>query len=316
MKKRTPLIKPLSKEEAVDIEKDMYKGSLEDLNNFRNWFYKIKDGGIDSSKELKVPESQSIDISLDWYMWLKSDNYSDEKIKEFNDYLLSKLSLSPNVKYFMKTGNFSNKFDFSKCMVTDTSNIGAQFLDLFYTSMCVGATPQPTIVIREYIESESKLSIYNGMPLRSEFRYFYDFDKRELLGVAKYWHDMEMLTLVDYRMKEIPSLQSVKDLIEILKESEKRISPLKIIKMEEYLVYREFNESYDTYYSDNKDRIGEILNRNLKRVDLSGKWSVDVMVENGDLYVIDMALMQNSALVDRMEKLNVEIDENVSQILK
>ena len=301
MKKRIPLIRPLSKEEVIEIEKEMYKESLEDQNNFRNWFYKIKDGGIQNSKELKIPDSQSVDISLDWYMWLKSDNYSDEKIKEFNDYLLSKLSLDGNARYFMKTGNFSNKFDFSKCVVSDLDNIGRQFLDLFYASMCVGAIPQPTIVVREYVDTKSELSIYNGMPLRSEFRYFYDFDERQMIGVSKYWHDMEMLSLVDYKMKEIPSIQYVENLIDKLGESEKTIDKLRVGNMRDYIIYRKFNEEYDSYYLENKERISNVLINNLNNVNLSGKWSIDVMVEDGGLYVIDMALMRNSALVNRME---------------
>lgn len=59
--------------------------------------------------------------------------------------------------------------------------------------MTVGTGHTVDLVVREYIEDvENNPTIYNGMPLRTEFRAFVDWDKNELIGVVPYWHPIVM----------------------------------------------------------------------------------------------------------------------------
>lgn len=44
-------------------------------------------------------------------------------------------------------------------------------------------------MVRKFIESSAGMTpcIYNGLPLRPEFRVFYDFDARKPIFTANYW---------------------------------------------------------------------------------------------------------------------------------
>ena len=44
-------------------------------------------------------------------------------------------------------------------------------------------------VVREFIDDkENNPTIYNGLPLHTEYRVFVDFDKEEIIGISPYWH--------------------------------------------------------------------------------------------------------------------------------
>lgn len=284
--------------EEVEIRnKESYSESLLDPNNFNNWFYATSKSL--NSDLIKVPSSQSFNFSFEWYKWLKSDDYTEEKIEEFTDYILSSLTLEKDKTYFIKTGNFSNKFNFEDCKLENINDIGSKFLSIFYASMLMGAIPQPTIVVREFIESSSPYEIYNGMPLRHEFRYFYNFDEGKMLGVSKYWHEKEMMKLVDYRATKMSREKAMH-----AREIYKTIKPHMVSSIDDYLVYDEFKDDYDKKYDKYKKLIGDVLSDNLIRGALNGKWSIDIMIEGQDLYLIDMAKMENSALVQYMEELD------------
>lgn len=130
-------------------------------------------------------------------------------------------------------------------------------------------------------------------------RYFFDFDTGEILGVAKYWHEKEMAKLVDYKATEMSREKAMH-----IKEVNKIQKPYIVESINDYLVYDEFRNQYDNEYKEFKLLIKSILLNGLKEVALEGKWSIDIMIEGEDLYLIDMAKMENSALVQYMEELN------------
>ena len=65
-------------------------------------------------------------------------------------------------------------------------------------------------------------------------------------------------------------------------------------------------------YDQNKDHVKEKLEEMLESVEgLTGQWSVDVMQNGNDFWIIDMALAVNSALVECVPKgLLKPVEEN------
>ena len=136
-----------------------------------------------------------------------------------------------------------------------------------YEAMCCGAEGADEIVVRKFIESPHGTTpcIYNGLPLRSEFRVFYDFDTRKPIFTANYWD-------YDY---VYPHLHDATDKI----------------------VFEHERERIEGAFKSEKDRVQAMVETAMKRVTgLAGQWSVDILMDEGDnLWLIDMAIAQRSA---------------------
>lgn len=250
------------------FEMKMYEKGLSNKNNMSYWYPKIVNCGI------KTPETFILNLSYGQFKWFLSDNYLEKDIEQMSQYIkdiLIKNNFDINRNLFIKTGNFSNKFDFSTCKVTDISNIGKQFLDIYYTAMVVGAGYSTELVIRDFIKSDKdKKRIYNGMPLNTEFRVFYNFDNNESIDVFNYW-----------------DTKVIKD--NLLKKS----------KYDEGAKY-----DYDTFNNVSNDIEAEferlklealnLVSEKMQKIDLTGIWSIDLMYANDEFYLIDMALAHQS----------------------
>lgn len=262
----------MTEEERLERQKDNYKLSGETPENMSFWLPKIQSSTTKEQSCLKIPETKIIPLDFEWWTWLRSDNYTDEKIKEFNEYLVEKLDgFLEGKTLFMKTGIFSDKFVFYHATIDDRTKIGEKFLDMYYNSLLLGADKTSEAVFREMIEDiEGRKQIYEGMPLHTEFRVFYDFDEKKVIGIANYWHPELM-------EKHLTG----KDLINYASEREQLIADFehyKEIVMEEVHIFMKGCS------------------------ELTGKWSVDVMKNGKDLWLIDMARMERSALVEYIEK--------------
>lgn len=105
--------------------------------------------------------------------------------------------LKPDESYFLKTGTFSNKYDFRNAHVTEPHEVMqiGEYL-LYLQSQAVemagplnepamyGVSTTNEFVVREYVPDRLGLpTIYMGLPLRCEYRCFIDCDTDELLGI-------------------------------------------------------------------------------------------------------------------------------------
>lgn len=63
-----------------------------------------------------------------------------------------------------------------------------------------------------------------------------------------------------------------------------------VYKMHEDILNQRYHESVQTVLAE--------LKKVIPRIELTGQWSVDVMRNGNDYYIIDMALAENSALND------------------
>jgi len=111
------------------------------------------------------------------------------------------------------------------------------------------------------------------MPLHTEYRVFYDFDKKEVVGIANYWNP-EVMTL-------------------------------EVLRSDDYFEYEKVRNKIKKEYDEHKQSVVNEVHKFLKNCEtLQGKWSIDVMKNGDDFWLIDIARMERSALVDLMENIN------------
>lgn len=244
--------------------------------NMSNWLFNLLKSPTMHTM-LKIPNTFIIQLSSEDFSALVSEQDKVGNLAKLNFTLESKLgNFCEGKPLFMKTGVFSNKFDFQNCYCgLDRSNLGEKLNEMYHMSMLVGAHESSEVVFREYIEDvEDHKTIYNGLPLRTEYRVFYDFDKKEVLGTSNYWHS-EMMT--EDKLKE------------------------------DYGNYLHEEEMLNIHYNQHKHYVASEVAKLMDGVEgLKGKWSVDVMENGEDFWLIDMATMDKSALVEYMEEVYVD----------
>lgn len=129
-------------------------------------------------------------------------------------------------------------------------------------------------VVREFIEDvEGNPSIYKGLPLHTEYRVFVDFDDGAVLGMNPYW-DPEVMKQRFGHENDADSPHQIHD----------------------YIIYRSHEETLMKRYNENAEHIWRGIEVMLPDVNLPSQWSIDVMQNGDDFYIIDMALAENSAL--------------------
>ena len=247
----------------------------ENENDFSFWFPKVKDCGILVPKTFfaKLPSAEDEpEYAKRLYeaFYMESPREDILVIREWLDSRivpeLVKERLTGHV--FVKNGRFSNKFNaHGNCNLYGIAELDRAIANINYEAMCVGADGCDEIVVREFIESNRNVipCIYNGLPFRSEFRVFYDFEKRAPIFTANYWD-------FDY---VYPNLYDATDRIVFLHQ----------------------REYMDMAFNDHKGEVEKMVASAMKNViGLSGQWSVDILLDDhGKFWLIDMAIAQRSA---------------------
>ena len=246
--------------------KERYQEEISNLNNYSYWYPKVKDCGIEmvNSRIYKIPygiwrafnELEILEYENVCIQWL-------ENILE-NDKRLSTCGI-----YNIKNGTFSNKFNASDCIV-HYNDIPKKFLNIQYWSLYFDTGGSTELIIRDNIDYDIETipTIYNGLPLRTEFRVFVDFDKEEVLYIVNYWD-------YDYCYKHLCLTDKI--IFDYMKES------LEI----------DFKRNKDTVVNLVKDKL--IVHNKNQKEKLTGRWSVDIMKNEKTFYLIDMAIAEQSA---------------------
>ena len=249
----------------------LYNDLKQDVHNVSYWFPKIKDCGI------KVPETFIKEIPEKLFPHLFMDK-PDEDIDHIYNWV--KDELIPNIPkelrglIFVKNGTFSNKFDFNTCSIRcNPLELTRSIIEINYTSLMFDTGGNTEIVIRERIPFDDRktLTIYNGMPLRNEYRVFYDFDNHKALYVANYWD-------WDYCHNSISSNATDK------------------------IIYEKAYNHLAEHYVQNREKVISMVEEHMKDVELTGIWSVDILEdEYKNFWLIDMALGYHSAYWNILE---------------
>lgn len=254
---------------------DVYEKSTSGIHNLSYWYPKVKDIGY------SVPDTVVMPLSFDRFRWLSEDYpYKEEDIASFTEEIkvyLKKVGFNTNRPLFIKTGIYSGEFTFEWCKVDNIDDIGDKFANIYYDSMAVGAGKGSELVVREYIKAEEeRLKIYKGLPLNTEFRVFYDFNTKRVLGIFNYWDTTVMLDSLN------PKNRGVID--------EEQAS----ISLSDYTDFKESVDVLESEYARLRDGLILSVEENMCDVALDDKWSIDFMYVDGEMYLIDMALARKS----------------------
>lgn len=244
--------------------------------------------GLYGNKFFKVPDTKILHVPITMLQLtrLGFETLNPVTKEIVNRYCKKVFQLDEHGDYFIKTGTYSSKYEFRNAHIHEPKEVdemGEYFLFLNHLTCSMaaptnnrsfyGANTTNEWVVREYIkDKEGNPTIYNGLPLHTEYRVFVDFDTKEILGVSPYWRSDVMRG----KFKEVSSPQERHDYV--------------VYMMHEDVLNKRYNESVQTVLNE--------LKKVIPHVELSGQWSVDVMRNGDDYYIIDMALAERSALND------------------
>ena len=269
----------------LDLDPICYETLSCNMNSMGYWFPKIHSMN-ETTKAFKILNTTIMKVPMP-VLQLSRLEYSlinPVTKKIINDFVHRAFLLEDDKTYFVKTGTFSNKFDFRNCKVSgsEVKELGEYLLyDSYCASQMASPLNMPSIVgpaltnewvVREFIEDpEDNPTIYKGLSLRTEFRVFVDFDTKKVLSVVNYWDEETMIN----RFQEMRDTHDMHDLITF-----KANIPRLNARFEKYKdIVRE--KAMALLESDSQNR-------------LTGQWSMDVMLSGNDFYIIDMALAEES----------------------
>lgn len=253
-------------EKLEEASLNAYKEDREYPENFSNWYHNIEDFGKFAHAEIisnQIFTKQEVDIMEE------TDNFSKVNWEKINEVLQPTLDkMKPHRWYNIKNGCFSNKFEFDTCTATK-ENLAEQLWKINYMSSMFSTGGYTELVVREYIPEDLNhcLTIYNGMPLRTELRVFYNMETDEIEYVVDYWD-------YDYCRDNLKTLN-------------------------DKLIFDIFHNKTNVEVTDHKimlDRVENMVRENINTLKFNkdffkGIWSIDFMydINTNKLYLIDMA---------------------------
>lgn len=277
--------------DLLDIDNTLYSIINRNSNSMGNWLPNIV-GAVTAEGYFKIPATKIIKLPLSLLQLtrLEYNNLTPATFEVVNNYCCKAFDLDETKDYFVKTGTYSSKFDFRNARVSgakEVNELGEYLLYNHWSALQmahydVNCSGRPVVygvsttvewVVREFIpDVEENFTIYHGLPLRTEYRVFVDFDTKEVLGIHNYWDEGVLRKHLSSRMWD-GDIDAKHDYITFVANKDR------------------LNERYEA----NKAKVCEHLGKVIQDVDLHGQWSVDIMQNGEDFYIIDMAIAENSA---------------------
>lgn len=275
--------------DILDLDPFVYELLNHDPNTLSNWLFAIKEV-VDKTQFFKIPKTRIIKVPLALLQSTRVYDFrelSPLSLEVINRFAMKVFDLDLEQDYFIKTGTFSSKFDFRNAKVTkgqEVSELGSylwfiqhqanQFASPLNNKSVYGVSSNNEWVVREFIDDvEGNPTIYNGLPLHTEYRVFVDFDIEEIIGISPYWEP----SVMKEHFLDLGSLNDVQ-------------------KQHDYINYINHEETLMKRYEENKDLVVSEVSKLLKDCKLKGQWSIDIMQNGFDFWLIDMARASDSAL--------------------
>ena len=275
--------------DILDLDPITYQILSMNRNSMGNWLPALVEANK-NGKFFKIPSTKILKVPIP-VLQLTRLEYMDltRTTKEIiNRYIYKVFDLNDKNDYFIKTGTYSSKFDFRNAKVTkgnEVHELGEYLLFIHYQALLMasplngksiyGVSTTNEWVVREWIEDkENNPTIYHGLPLHTEFRVFVDCDSKEVLSIENYWKPEVM---------------------------EKRFSENRgdgIDDKHDSVTFLLNKERLCERYEDNKEKVIEEIKKILPDLNLKGQWSIDIMLNGEDFWLIDMAIAENSFYYD------------------
>lgn len=274
--------------DILDLDPILYEAIGMNPNSIGCWFPALKNA-VDNQDFFKVPETKIIKVPLPILQLTRCDfmELTPTTIDIVNRWAYKAFELDENKTYFIKTGTYSSKYDFRNAKVTtpkEVRELGSYLLFIHYQALqmasplsnpCIyGVSTTNEWCVREFIEDkEDNPCIYHGMPLHTEYRVFIDCDTDEILGISPYWKP----DVMEKRFSEFSDADTAD-------------------KKHDYVIYKMHKKTLMRRYKENKDMLINKVKELLPNINLKGQWSLDIMQNGNDFWLIDMAIADTSAL--------------------
>lgn len=278
--------------DILDLDEITYEIIGRNNNSMGHWLPQLVEA-CQNQKFFKIPATTVAKVPLT-LLQLTRQSYTDlspSTLAIVDRWAMKVFGLDVDKDYFIKTGTYSSKFDFRNCHVVGESEVetlGEYLLFIHFQALQMASPLSvPTIfgacttnewVVREFIrDKENNPCIYKGLPLHTEYRAFVDCDEGTVLNVFPYWDAETMLNRFS--------------------KSEDANSPH---QKHDYVVYKAHQAVLECRFNENVERVRKHLEAIMPELHLSGQWSIDIMQNGNDFWIIDMALAQDSAFYNKV----------------
>lgn len=276
--------------DILDLDALAYRIIGQNRNSIGHWFPELVRAYRDSGF-FRIPATTIAKVPLTLLQLTRLDYHSltPSTIQIVDNWAHAVFRLNDEQDYFVKTGTYSSKFDFRNCLVhgeKEVRELGEYLLYIHHQALqmagplsfpCIyGVSTTNEWVVREFIpDKEGNPCIYHGLPLHTEYRVFVDCDSDAVIGVSPYWEPKTMLN----RFGSCSDANSPH-------------------QMHDYVIFKSHEATLMRRYHENVDSVVEHIREFLPALDLQGQWSIDVMQNGDDFWIIDMAVAENSAFYD------------------
>lgn len=271
--------------DVLDLDEITYEIIGTNKNSMGIWLPKLVEA-VQGRAFFKIPKTTVAKVPITLLQLTRQtyERLTPSTIDIVDRWAQKVFGLDEGKDYFIKTGTYSSKFDFRNAKVTgkkEVRELGEYLLYIHFQALQMasrfnrsiyGASTTNEWVVREYIaDKENNPCIYKGMPLHTEYRVFVDCDTDQVIGVAPYWEPDTMLKRFGYQ-QDACSPHNIHD----------------------YIIYKSHEKVLMDRYYQNVETVTSHVQEFLPDLDLPGQWSIDVMQNGDDFWLIDMALAANS----------------------
>lgn len=276
--------------DILDLDEVLYEVIGTNPNSMGHWLPALEKA-CEKQTFFKIPETKIAKVPLTMLQLTRLDYMSLTRatLDIVDAWAREVFALDENKEYFIKTGTYSSKFDFRNAHVRGAKEVRelGEYLLFIHNQAIQMASPlcSPCMygvsttnewVVREFIpDKENNPCIYKGLPLHTEYRVFIDCDTKDVLSIVPYWEPETMKKRFG--------------------EGNDADSPH---QLHDYAIFKAHEDTLMARYYANKERVLNSVKVLLSNLDLKGQWSLDVMQNGDDFWLIDMALAENSAFYD------------------
>ena len=280
--------------DILDLDEVMYRIIETNPNSMGHWFPQLVEA-CKSQSFFKLPATTIARVPLSLLQLTRVDYelLTPSTLRIVDEWAYRAFGLNEEKEYFIKTGTYSSKFDYRNAYVhgaKEVHELGEYLLFIHYQALrMAGPLSSPCIygvsttnewVVREYIpDKEGNPCIYKGLPLHTEYRVFVDCDSDTVIGISPYWEPETMKKRFAHEA-DANSPHQIHD----------------------YIIFSSHEEVLMQRYMKNKDAVADGIRAILPTLNLCGQWSVDVMQNGEDFYIIDMAVAENSEFYECVPK--------------